>query len=300
MGCGIAACAASAGHPVIVVESSVEARQAGPERVRMLINELADSELISGEQAHKAHESVQFTSDLEVACGESFFVIEAIVEELKAKQELFQILDELLPPEALIVSNTSGLRITDIGALVKHKERIATAHFWFPAHIVPLVEVVMGDGTTLENAEAIRDLLKSWGKAPVIVRQDTPGQLANRILQAVIREASHIVEIGLASPEDVDTAVKMGMGIRMPIWGPLEHADGVGLDLCNKAQNSVLPAISTTQCANDMMKRLMEEGNLGYKTGMGFYDWSQKDMKKLEKQRNDFIIRAVKILRSYN
>lgn len=121
-------------------------------------------------------------------------------------------------------------------------------------------------------------MLTSWGKSPVIIKRDLPGQLANCILQAVIREAVNIVEIGLASPEDVDTAIKMGMAFRFPVWGPLEHVDAVGFDICSSVQNTVLPEISSRQDASPLFADNIQMGNLGHKTGKGFYDWSKKDM----------------------
>ncbi|MCE1196328.1 3-hydroxyacyl-CoA dehydrogenase family protein [bacterium] len=292
MGCGIAAIAALAGNSVTVVETSEQARTAGLARVRGLIDELASNGLAERAAAEAAGKAVEFSGDLEKAAAGAFFAIEAIVEDLAAKQAMFQRLDSLLPPDIPIASNTSGLRITEIAALTVHPERTATAHFWFPAHLVPLVEVVMGDGTSRDVAEWIVRTLKSWGKSPVLVKRDLPGQLANRILQAVIREASHIVEIGLASPEDVDTAVKMGMGIRFPAWGPLEHVDAVGVDLCRSVQNTVLPGISDSHEANASFEEMVKAGNLGYKTGRGFYDWSVKDMDGLARKRNEFIWKA--------
>lgn len=297
MGCGIAAISAIAGNPTILIESSDQARGKCPERVRGALDELAENGLISGETKALALRNLSYGGRPEEYGAAAFFVIEAIVENLSAKQELFARLDGLLPEDIPIVSNTSGLRITDIATLAKHPERTATAHFWFPAHLVPLVEVVMSDKTSVSTAEWIVRTLKAWGKAPVLVKKDLPGQLANRILQAVIREASHIVEIGLASAEDVDTAVKMGMGIRFPVWGPLEHVDAVGVDLCNSVQNSVLPGISDSHEANSCFAGMLKEGNLGYKTGKGFYDWSVKDMDALAKLRNEFIIHALKKIR---
>ena len=147
---------------------------------------------------------------LESALESARLVIEAIVEKLPAKQELFETMDALLPGEVPILSNTSGLRITDIAERVKQPERCLPAHFWYPGHLVPLVEVVMSDKSSLEIAEAVRDELNGWGKAAVVVHRDQPGQLANRILQAIMREAIDIVASGLASAEDVDTAIKMG------------------------------------------------------------------------------------------
>ncbi len=298
MGSGIGAIAAIAGNPTIIIESSDEAFVKCPDRVRGLMEELTVNGLISENVKLQAIANITYGKKLEEHCDKVFFVIEAIIENLTAKQDMFERLDALLPGDIPIVSNTSGLRITEIAARTKHPERTATAHFWFPAHLVPLVEVVMSDKTCAATDKWVMKTLKAWGKSPVLVKKDLPGQLANRILQAVIREASHIVEIGLATPEDVDTAVKMGMGIRFPVWGPLEHVDAVGVDLCNSVQNSVLPGISDSHEANSSFKAMVEAGNLGYKTGKGFYDWSVKDMDALARLRNEFIIHALKKIRS--
>ena len=154
----------------------------------------------------------------------------------------------------------------------------------------------MGDKTDEKVAVYVKDTLTKWKKAPVLVRKDLPGQLANRILQAMIRESINIVAMGLASAEDVDTAIKKGMGIRFPAWGPLEHIDAIGLDLASSVQNTVLPEISTEQTSNAYLVDLIKKGNLGSKTGKGFYDWSQKSIDEAIKGRNEFIIHAVKIL----
>lgn len=298
MGCGIAAAAMSAGEKVTVVESNPEAKERVISRVHNVLNELSSNGLMDSSMLKNEYAYINVTDSLEEACQTAYFTIEAIVEDLSAKQEVFKQLDAILPPDVIIASNTSGLRITDIADKSVHKQRMVTTHFWFPAHLVPLVEVVMGDETDKETAEWAYKKLKTWGKAPVLVKKDLPGQLANRILQAVIREATAIVDMGLASPEDVDTAVKMGMGIRFPVWGPLEHVDAVGLDLCNKVQNTVLPSISRDTSANKAFTDRIARGELGYKSGKGFYDWSEKDMSELEQLRNDFIIQSVKFIKS--
>lgn len=189
---------------------------------------------------------------------------------MEAKQRLFYQLDAILPLSVPILSNTFGLRITDIAAKVQHPQRTLTAYFGFPAHLVPFVEVVIGDHSSAEMAQQVRDMLKDWGKQPVIVKKDLNGQLGNRILQAIIREAVNIVEIGLADPEDVHLAIKYGMGLRFPVWGPLEHVDGVGIDLCYRVQQLVLPEISSSTQPAQLFQQKYEAGDLGYKTGKSF------------------------------
>ena len=297
MGCGIAACSAMAGNRTVLYDAMPDALARARARAKENLDELAEQGLCTAPQAKTALALVETDADLPHACEAARVVIEAVFEKLALKQDVFARLDALLPVEVPLLSNTSGLRITDIVAKTKHPERTLTTHFWLPANLIPLVEVVIGDRSDPALAQTVSDMLKSWGKAPVIVKRDLPGQLANRILQAVIREAVNIVEIGLASAEDVDTAVKMGMALRFPVWGPLEHVDAVGLDICGPVQDTVLPEISARQDASPMFKRLMDAGDLGYKTGRGFYDWSEKDMDALVKRRNDFIVHSLKKIR---
>jgi len=298
MGCGIAAISALAGEPTILVGTSQQRAEAGAKKAHGYITELLENDLTTKEKADAAYSLISASGNLVESMPKANFVIEAIYEKMQAKQILYEILDTNLPVDVPIASNTSGLRITEIASRTSHPERTMTAHFWFPGHLVPLVEVVMSEYTDENMAIAVKDRFAAWGKAPVLVRQDLPGQLANRVLQAVIREAVNIVEIGLATPEDVDTAIKMGMGIRLPAWGILEHVDGVGVDLCQSVQNTVLPGISAVDSANPLFSEMLSKGELGYKSGKGFYDWSKKDMDALAAGRNNFIIQARKILHS--
>lgn len=298
MGGGIAAVSALAGNRTVLTDINREYAEAGIAKARENIRELADNGLASAQEAERAFGLLEACGDTERACRDAFAVIEAIVENLEQKRRLFGRLDSLLPADIPILSNTSGLRITDIAADIQNPARAVTAHFWFPAHLVPLVEVVMGDRTDEGIALRVKAMLESWGKKPILVKRDLPGQLANRILQAVIREATHIVEMGLATPEDVDTAVKMGMGLRFPVWGPLEHIDAVGLDLGLSVQRTVLPYLCNETEPAAALERLVEDGHKGYKTGKGYYDWSEKDMAALAKLRNDFIIHALKMIKN--
>lgn len=299
MGRGIAAVSSLAGNQTVLINFDKNKGILGVNAAIEHILELKENGLATEEQAENAIQSLSCSDNLEEFVSSADMIIEAIVEDLAAKQVLFQKLDSLFPVRVPLMSTTSGIRITDISQLTVHPERCITAHFWFPAHLIPLVEVVVGDHTDPNLGEEIKLELTKWGKAAVLVKRDLPGQLANRIHQAIIREAVNIVEICLASPEDVDTAIKMGMGIRFPAWGPLEHVDAVGMDLCTTVQNTVLPEISTSQTALPMMANLLKNGKLGYKTGEGFYNWKIKSMEELAKKRNAFVIHALKFLNSY-
>jgi 3-hydroxybutyryl-CoA dehydrogenase len=300
MGSGIASIAALAGNRIVLVDTSLELADRGRQKAMGCIAELVANGLTTLDAADFAKENIETSDSVEEAVKGTSLVIEAVYENLELKQEVFARLDKLLPADVPILSNTSGMQITKIAALAsEHPERTMTAHFWLPAHLIPLVEVVMWEKTDEAMALAVKEELASWGKAPVIVRQDLPGQLANRIFQAIIREAVNIVKMGLASPEDVDTAVKMGMGLRFPAWGPLEHVDAVGLDICLPVQETVLPGLSKEE-GNEFMRSLMDQGHLGYKTRQGIYDWSQKDMESLVAKRNEFIIHALKKLKEKN
>jgi len=299
MGCGIAAVAALAGNETVLVDTEVELAIKGCQKAIDCVDELVANGLAKEENGLSAKEKIKAADSLESAVEGATLIIEAIYEKMELKQDMFEKLDELAPKNVPILSNTSGLRITEIAAKVKnHPERTMTAHFWLPGHLIPLVEVVMWEKTDEAMAVDVKNELIAWGKAPVLVRRDLPGQLANRILQAIIREATNIVEIGLASAEDVDTAIKQGMGIRFPAWGPLEHIDAVGLDLCLSVQNTVLPGISKEE-DNKLLDSLVAKGDLGYKSGKGAYDWSKKDMTQLLSRRNEFIIHTLKKLNEW-
>jgi len=297
MGPGIAACSTLSGYPTVLVDKTPEVASGGLDKTKKNLVQLLDNQLVDQGQVDSAQALLRTETDLELALTDSFLVIEAVTENLALKQELFASLDQLTDPDIIITSNTSGLRITDIAKYAKHPERMVTTHFWFPAHLVPLVEVVIGEKSDEAVAVRVQKLLLSWNKAPVIVKKDLPGQLANRILQAVIREAINIVQMDLATPEDVDTAIKMGMGIRFPVWGPLEHIDAVGLDLALSVQRDVLVGLDNEPAPPRYLQELVGQEHLGYKTGKGFYDWQIKDMQELADRRDRFIIEALRVLK---
>ncbi len=293
MGPGIAAVVAVAGFDVTLIGTRPERADEGVKKAHAVMDQLLTSDLTTATAVARAKPAVRGTADLDAAVQGVQLVIEAITENLELKQRMFQRLDRLTTPDVILATNTSGLSVTKISALATHRDRIVTTHFWMPPHLVPLVEVVMSPDTSEQTAQRVLEFLRRCGKKPALVRKDLPGQLANRILQGMIREATNLVQEGVATPEDVDNAIKNGLGIRLPVWGILEHIDAVGLDLCLNVQNSVLPALNNEPNATQCFTDKVEQGDLGVKTGKGFYDWNRKSIDELKRLRDDFIIQTL-------
>jgi 3-hydroxybutyryl-CoA dehydrogenase len=206
------------------------------------------------------------------------------------KQELFARMDVIARPAAVLASNTSGLSITAIASRCQRPERVLTTHFWNPPHLMPLVEVVKGERTSEEVAQAVLKLLTACGKTPVLVRKDRPGQLGNRLHMALLREAVNIVAEGIATAEDVDRALKTGFGLRLPVYGVFEHADLVGLDLTHAVLDYTAPDLYSQPQAPPLLKELLGKGDLGVKSGKGFYDWSKKSAEEVVARRDRFVL----------
>ena len=200
-------------------------------------------------------------------------------------------------PRALLASNTSGLSITAVAARCARPERVLTAHFWNPPHLMPLVEIVKGAKTSDEAAEALRAVLVECGKTPVVVRKDRPGQLGNRLQMALVREAAYIVAEGIASAEDVDTVARNGFGLRMPAYGILEHQDVVGLNMGLAVVEYVARDLYNEPRAPEYFRELVRRGELGASTGKGFYDWSVKSADEVRARRDAFLIEVLRYRR---
>ncbi|MHB0870524.1 MAG: 3-hydroxyacyl-CoA dehydrogenase family protein [Chloroflexota bacterium] len=296
MGPGIALCFATAGKRVTLVGRSEESLARGRATLEAGLRTLQGADLISAEEVAGALQGVVGTTDLASAASEADLVVESIVEDLPSKQALFAQLDRICPRQTLITSNTSGLPITRISAGISHPERTATTHFWMPPHLIPLVEIVQGERTSEETVQRLRKLLAGIGKRPVVVRKDVPGQLGARLLGAITREAMSIVQEGIASAEEVDTAIKTGLGLRFPVYGPLEHADLVGLDLVLSVHSYLPQELCNSPEPLPILREKAARGELGARTGRGFYDWSEKSAEQVKAARDAFLIARLKDL----
>lgn len=293
MGPGIAATYALAGKEAIIVSRTAEGAARGVAMAQGLIATLAENGLASAAEAKAAQARFSPSTDPEGAAQSVQLFVESIAESLPIKQDYFARLDRAAP-DTVLCSNTSGISITEIAAKCAKPERILTTHFWNPPYLMPLVEVVVGKRTDLAIAEGVVALLRECNKVPVLVRKDVPGQLGNRIQHAMIRECMHIVAEGIATPEDVDLAVKAGVGLRCPVYGVYEHADLVGLELVKAVQDYVVPDLSTVKGAAAIHNEHIARGETGVKAGKGFLDWPAGKAEAVRARRDNFIMQFLR------
>jgi 3-hydroxybutyryl-CoA dehydrogenase len=201
-------------------------------------------------------------------------VIECVPERLETKRAVFAELERLAPRETILASNSSSLRISDIARGLPTRARMLGLHFFLPAHLVPGVEVIRGEDTDAAVWRRVGEMVRCWGKVPVLVRKDLPGFLANRIQHALMREALALVDAGIASPEDIDNAVRFCFGFRYVAAGPIRQKDLSGLEVHQAAATAVYPDLATNAAPSPTLERLVAEGKLGAKTGEGFYRWT--------------------------
>ena len=294
MGPGIALTLALGGVRTTILSREQERAEAGRDKAVELIALLEEHGLAKPDQAARARDLLAASAEFDAAIAQADLVVESAPEDMEFKQDLFARMDSLAGPSAVLASNTSGLSITEIASKCSRPERVLTTHFWNPPHLMPLVEVVKGKKTGDEAIEAVRVLLEHCGKTPVVVRKDTPGQLGNRMQAALVREAVNIIQEGIADAEAVDLAAKAGFGLRLPVYGILEHQDMVGLDLGFKVIDYITRDLNNEPEAPRLMREMVERGDLGVKTSKGFYDWSSKDAEAVKARRDRFVLGLLK------
>ncbi|GAC1523073.1 MAG: 3-hydroxyacyl-CoA dehydrogenase family protein [Chloroflexota bacterium] len=289
MGPGIALTFARGGSRVALFGRTQQSVDRGFDRLAQALDFSVRQDLLEAEQAAILRERVWGTTNLEEAVAGAGLVVESIPENLDLKRELFARLEEVCDVDTLLTSDTSGLRISEIVAGLEHPERTATAHFWNPPDLIPLVEITQGEQTSDATVDALVELLRACQKVPVVARKDVSGQIANRLQQSLFREATYMVQEGIASAEDVDLALKMGPGRRWPVYGVLQHHDVVGLELGLSVQRSVVPGLCRSAGPLPLLEEKVARGDLGVSTGRGFYDWTERDADRVKQIRDSFL-----------
>ena len=276
MGHGIAQVFACAGHRVVITDPNVEMRNRIVDRIGGNIDDLgADRSALA---------NVDVVDSLETCVEDADWVFEAAPEQLELKQQIFSEVDRAAPPDAILASNTSVIPIGQIMSRVERRRRALGTHWWNPPYLVPLVEVVPTADTSDAAVAATIALLKSVGKAPVAVNKDVPGFVGNRLQHALWREAIALVAEGVCDAKTVDEVVKSSFGARLAVLGPLENADLVGTELTRSIHSYVLPALNRSTTPSPYLDQLIEQGRLGFRSGEGFYKWTEEQQAALRER----------------
>ena len=231
---------------------------------------------------------------MEDAAEGASFIIECIPEDLGMKQELFRYLDKICAADVILASNTSGLSPSLISAGTLHPERIIVTHFWNPAHLIPLVEVLRAQKTNDSTFARAMELLRIMNKKPIEVKKEVPGMVGNRLQFALFREAQYLLEEGIASKEDIDSAVIYSIGRRLPVTGPLISADMGGLDVFASISDYLFEDLSKADRAFPTLNKLVAQNKLGDKTGEGYYLWDNDFSLEMNRSRERELIRFLK------
>jgi 3-hydroxybutyryl-CoA dehydrogenase len=275
MGRGIAQTFAQAGYSVFLHDLTEQILEEATAQVHKDLEELADCGVIDAGQIQPVLNGIRTTTSLNEAVSRADLVVEAVFEDLDLKRELFRELDMICPGHTILGSNTSFLMPSKLASATKRPDQVLVMHYFYPAHLLPLVEIVPSPSTSSEIVDTVYGVLRATGKSPIIVRKEAPGFVANRLQVALLREAMHIAEEGIATPQDIDRVVKYSFGRRLAVVGPFELVEmQSGWDAILNAFPYILPYLSRTTEVSKVILRQVEKGELGATSGKGFYEWT--------------------------
>lgn len=296
MGHAIASVFAQGGNVVFLTDISEGVLKQARQLITSHLETLAHSEELK-EVPDEIMRRIVTSTDYKLFARESDLVIEAIIEDMEAKRKLFHELTEHVGDRTIVASNTSYLDIFPL-APASLQKRLLITHFFSPPYIIPLVEIVGSLETDPIIISRVRDFLKSLGMTPVTLKKFIPGFIVNRLQRALGREVLHMIDEGFADPEEIDRAVKASLGIRLPILGVVARYDYAGLDMAVRALKAPSIGLAIEDRLSSTLLKLVEQGHLGVKTGKGFFDYSDKPLNEILRERDIKLIQLRRILRN--
>ena len=276
MGHGIALQFALGGREVWLNDLTEEALRRAAANIRTSLGMLQTVGLVGSDAAERAMDRIHTESSLDKAVSGAGLVIEAVFEDLSLKRGVFKQLDAISAGASILASNTSSFMTSQLAPGTKRPDKIVVANWWNPPYLLPLVEVVPGPETAGQTVDTLCGILSAIGKSPVVLRKESLGFIGNRMQFALLREAVSIVEQGIASAEDVDTVVKTSFGRRLSVAGPLEVFDVAGWDTITAIVDQLFPEIDRSARTPDVLREMVDRGDLGLKSGKGFYSWTEE------------------------
>jgi len=273
MGHGIALEFALHGYDVCLQSRSQESLVRCRSMIKVSAKTLVDLGKTTAASSSNVTERIKFTTSLEAAASDADIVIESIYEDINLKRSLFQELDTLSRADAILASNTSSFLPSKLAEVTKHPERVLNVHYLNPPHIAPFVEVVPSPVTLYEHTQIVMSLLRGVGKKPILLKHEVKGFVASRLQGALLREALWLVENDIVSANDVDMAISTGLGRRWSAAGVLQVLEFAGWDLLYRIEKDLFPHLSTAP-DSPLLREMVERGELGVKSGIGFYEWT--------------------------
>jgi 3-hydroxybutyryl-CoA dehydrogenase len=295
MGHGIAQAFAMAGYPVRGFDASPEARDSAIVRIAANLDAFAANDLISRDDVDPILERITIQSTEASAARDSQFVVEAIAEDLMVKQEFFERIEDVVRDETIIASNSSTFTVSDSCIHMRKRDRAIVTHWFNPPHIVPTVEVVPGPETTEEITGTTLALHRKIGKLAVRVNGEIPGFLVNRIQIAMIREVWDMFERGIASPADIDAAVRGSIGFRLAACGPLAICDFGGVDIWSTVYRDLAPDLRSDAMVPDGIQKLVDAGRLGTRTAAGIHDYDSDSINDVTADRDTAMLKLARL-----
>ena len=294
MGHGIAQEFAFAGYQVHLHDVSQAQVDAGIERVRDNLHLFVENDLAKPDQIDETLGRIHGSDQLELVGRGADFVIEAVIENLPLKQEVFRQLDQICPPHTILASNTTAQMPSQIGAFTQRQNQILNTHYFNPPYLIPLVELIRSPKTSDETLQVAYDLMVKIGKTPAVIQKEVPGFVGPRLQAAVIREAFSIVERGIATAEDVDLVVRNSFGRRLSVAGPFQVFELAGWDLVLAAFEELYKDLNSASEINPLLREMVEDDKLGVKSGEGFYEWTPERIEEIRDRMNRMLIRRIK------
>lgn len=290
MGSGIAQSFAVSGYYVTINDIKEELLYHAQNRISENLSLLMEEGALTDREKQGALANITYSVDLEGAVRDADFIIEVIPEVIELKLNLYQQLEEIIKPDAIVASNTSTFPISQLMEKASFADRMVITHFFNPGHLVPLVEIVQHDETKPEIVKTTMNLMRKIGKSPILLKKEIAGFIANRLQTALMREAFYLLKEGIADAGDIDTAITAGPGFRWAFTGPIEIADFGGLDTWQRVFDNVSPVLDQSKEAPDLIRDLVAEGKLGTKSGEGIFTYEESTVsQKINERDRNFI-----------
>ncbi|MGH2617841.1 MAG: 3-hydroxyacyl-CoA dehydrogenase NAD-binding domain-containing protein [Thermomicrobiales bacterium] len=296
MGPGMAATFARNGFETALYDVKPEQLDKAKGAVDFVYTILIGGGFMTSDDADAGRERITYTTDLDEALRGADFVLETVPEQKELKQNVFKDLETRVGDDVILATNTSGIPISDIAAVTRVPKRVVGMHWSNPPHLIPVIEVIRGEQTSDETARATVGIVEKIGMVPAMVDRDVAGFVENRILYAIMREALHLLDEGVASAEAIDTITKWGIGYKLAVIGPLELLDMAGLDIYTSVASYLNKDLNASPGVSQTVTDKVAEGKLGIKTQGGLFDYTPERIQQLQQQRGRKLVATRKAL----